>query len=157
MSNYFNMSTSRNIKGLLILGVLYSSILQAQNSLPQLSQELARNFTTQDTVFNSSIPCRNMDKISGGSRNKCKPVIVVNTVIKTGLNGGNVARAIPEKTAINQIRFAIKFLSICYLFVDTHQGLNARTWKDSRLPIARDRCRSWNSTRCRHAKEFNAC
>src|SRR3954468_21615356 len=45
------MSTSKIIKGLLILSVLYSSILRAQNNLPQLSQELARNFTTQDTLF----------------------------------------------------------------------------------------------------------
>src|SRR3954467_2914949 len=36
---------------LLNLFLIYSSILQAQNNLPQLSNELAKSFVTKDTVF----------------------------------------------------------------------------------------------------------
>src|ERR1044071_9659435 len=45
------MATLRVIKGLLLLSVLSSSVLRAQNNLPQLSTELAKNFATKDTVF----------------------------------------------------------------------------------------------------------
>jgi len=46
------MPTLKIIRGLLILSVLFSSIARAQNNLPQLSTELAKNFATKDTVFN---------------------------------------------------------------------------------------------------------
>src|SRR3954468_7183858 len=36
---------------LLNLFLIYSSILQAQNNLPQLSNELAKSFVTKDTLF----------------------------------------------------------------------------------------------------------
>lgn len=39
----------RNI--LFFLFILYAAVLQAQNNLPQLSNELAKDFTTKDTLF----------------------------------------------------------------------------------------------------------
>jgi len=45
------MPISKIIKGLLLLTFLCTSILRAQNNLPQLSTELAKNFATKDTVF----------------------------------------------------------------------------------------------------------
>ncbi|MDB5279630.1 MAG: hypothetical protein JWR61_4585 [Ferruginibacter sp.] len=45
------MSISKVTKGLLLLGILGSSLLKAQNNLPQLSNQLAKSFATMDTVF----------------------------------------------------------------------------------------------------------
>src|SRR3954453_4538394 len=45
------MSISKIINGLLILGVLNSSILRVQPNLSQLSNQLAKSFATKDTVF----------------------------------------------------------------------------------------------------------
>ena len=47
------MSSSNLRKGLLILFVFSSYITQAQNNLPQLSDELVKNFTTKDTCSKS--------------------------------------------------------------------------------------------------------
>ena len=38
-------------KVLFCLSIIYSSILQAQNNLPQLNKDLAASLTTKDTVF----------------------------------------------------------------------------------------------------------
>src|ERR1700741_5176436 len=47
------MSSSNLRKGLLILFVFKSFITHAQNSLTLLSDELAKEFTTKDTMFKS--------------------------------------------------------------------------------------------------------
>lgn len=47
------MSSSNLRKGLLILFAFCSYITHAQNNLPQMSDELAKKFTTKDTMFNT--------------------------------------------------------------------------------------------------------
>ena len=38
-------------KVILCLSMIYSSLAQAQNTLPQQSNELAKSFSTKDTLF----------------------------------------------------------------------------------------------------------
>ena len=48
---YNRMLHTHFCKALFFLAVFYSTICQAQNNLPQLSQDLAKSFTTKDTLF----------------------------------------------------------------------------------------------------------